>query len=195
MKRSSTQASEQQKKKAKKTKGKSFFERHGYYCGGVPSDAKIINNVKKLSLTLEGMDPDVLLPKYGFPECVEFECASKNELKERNDLMKDKVSFLHSLLLFLTCTFDLPLHRSLLPHFHISQDKPDWCFLQIMHPISAKTGKPLAIRRMLCISQNGREVSTKLLNMKMVRMILSLFFPTLLRRDFSFDLIFWRCDM
>jgi len=92
MKRSSTQASEQQKKKAKKTKGKSFFERHGYYCGGVPSDANIINHVKKLSLTLEGMDPDVLLPKYGFPECVEFECASKNELKERNDFMEDKVS-------------------------------------------------------------------------------------------------------
>jgi hypothetical protein len=46
------------------------------------------------------------------------------------------------------------------------KDKPDWCFLQIMHPISAKTGKPLAKRKMLCISQNGREVSTRLLNMK-----------------------------
>lgn len=132
MKRSSEQALEP---KPKKKKGPTFFERHGYYCGGVPSDAEVKNDIHSMSLLLEGADPDILLPSLGFPIGLEFECAMKKELEELNDLMKDK-------------------------------DKPDWCFLQIMHPISAKTGKPLAKRKMLCISQNGREVSTRLLNMK-----------------------------
>ena len=88
-----------------------------------------------MSLLLEGADPDILLPSLGFPVGLEFECKTKKELEELNDLMEAK-------------------------------DKPDWCFLQIEHPVSAKTGKPLAKKRMICISHNGRTVNTRMLNMR-----------------------------
>ena len=138
MKRTSEQATEQKPTKEegptkKKVKGPTFFERHGYYCGGVPSDAEIKNDVHSMSLLLEGADPDILLPSLGFPTGLEFECKTKKELGD--ELMEAK-------------------------------DKPDWCFLQIEHPVSAKTGKPLAKKRMICISHNGRDVSTRMLNMR-----------------------------